>query len=128
MKEKKQGQRQQSSRNIPVEELNFVSGIEEYALVFTSLLFKERNVFGKHYRHSTDEFSAAENALSMIRLDSGYKDNVCCLYDISLPDTSEINLKTSLDIKVHTGVGKVLYEGSLKDLNIDNLKETKLKF
>lgn len=109
------------SRNVPLEDMKFASNIEEYSMIFNALFFLKRDVYGKHYSHTEDKFSETENSMSSIRFSSGYKGNVVYLYDIYIPEMENINIKTSLSIKITTGTGEELFNGSLTYL--EKIKE-----
>lgn len=117
-------------KGLAPEHLRFVTRIEDYALFFTAMYFNRMDVYDAHYSKvefeglesgSTDneaeQFSAVENELSMLRLDSGYLNNVVYLVDIEFPDVEQLTLKNEPVLTISTGTGEGVFKGTFAYLN-----------
>jgi hypothetical protein len=130
--------REQVSKTRGVEpvDLKFASNIEDYSLYFNSIYFNLMDVYDAHfdkiqwdwdiddeededeakYNPKGEMFSATENEISTLRLNSRYLGNIVYLIDISLPNQTELTLDNDPVVEIKTGTGKHVFKGTFKFL------------
>jgi len=124
-------------KGLDPEHLRFVSRIEDYALFFMAMYFNLMDVYDAHYSNihlqgletgptpiESEKFSAVENELSILRLDSGYLNNVAYIVDIEFPDVNILTLKNEPILEIKTGNGESIVKGTFP--HISNKREALL--
>lgn len=94
-----------NKRRVPQSELIFASDIEAFSICFSAMYFNMMNRSG-----------LAEGGLSMLKLDSRYKNNIVYSIDIHMPHQLEHTLDNEPSFIISTGSGKEMFKGDLSQL------------
>lgn len=120
-------------RNCEEKDLKFAYGIDKYAIAFSSAIYNIYDIyedqrggikfdFGDGFEETEPEFfSGAEDFISALDLNSGYKGNIVYLVDVSFPEKTELGLDYEPLITIETGSGNAVFKGTRSQLELKKL-------
>lgn len=109
-------------RGVPQERLLFAESIEEYAFFFAAGHHNMVSHYSNHnaslpWRSAADEFfNAIEHHVSVLNINSNYRDNVCFLIDIGYPTAKTLNVAAQPKVMITTGSGRQVFVGDMTHL------------